>query len=188
MQLKSQTMNITKSQSGFSLVELMVVVGIIGLLAAIAVPQFSKFQARARQAEAKTMLSAIFTAEKAFNAEWNAYVHSMTVAGVAMTGNKLRYDGQVSAVAAVCAGYPAAAPAAAAVVTVIAATTASGGGSLDPLVTATPTAVTAPAVCTATTFTASVVGDPKNVPVTPFNTDQWTINETKAITNPASGI
>ena len=53
------------SQKGFTLIELMIVVAIIGILAVIAVPNFQKFQARAKQSEAKTNLKGIYTAKVA---------------------------------------------------------------------------------------------------------------------------
>ena len=61
------------SKRGFSLVELMIVVAIIGVLTAIAIPNFQQFQARSRQTEAKSALTSIYTANKAFHAKWESY-------------------------------------------------------------------------------------------------------------------
>ena len=62
-----------RSKKGFTLIELMIVVAIIGILAAIAIPNFLKFQARSKQSEAKTNLKAVFTAETAYFGENNTY-------------------------------------------------------------------------------------------------------------------
>lgn len=62
-----------KRPDGFTLVELMVVVAIIGLLSAVAIPNFQKYQARAKTAEAKLQLSAIYTAEVSFFSDYNIY-------------------------------------------------------------------------------------------------------------------
>ena len=60
-------------RKGFTLIELMIVVAIIGILAAIAIPNFMKFQSRSKQSEAKSNLKAMFTAEKAYYQEVDTY-------------------------------------------------------------------------------------------------------------------
>ncbi len=62
-----------RRQDGFTLVELMVVVAIIGLLSAVAIPNFQKYQSRAKTSEAKLQLSAIYTAEASFYADYSMY-------------------------------------------------------------------------------------------------------------------
>ena len=67
-------MRILRNRKGFTLIELMIVVAIIGILAAIAIPNFLRFQAKSKQSEAKELLSTVYTAETAYFAEQNKYV------------------------------------------------------------------------------------------------------------------
>jgi type IV pilus assembly protein PilA len=63
-----------RKQEGFTLIELMIVVAIIGILAAIAIPNFLQYQMKSRQAEAKTNLGAIRTSMTSFQAERGCYI------------------------------------------------------------------------------------------------------------------
>ena len=58
-----------KSKKGFTLIELMIVVAIIGILAAIAIPNFRAYQLKAKRGELPTNLKAIKTSQVAFQAE-----------------------------------------------------------------------------------------------------------------------
>jgi len=58
-----------RANSGFTLVELLVAVGVIGVLGALAIPLYKNYEARAKQAEVKTALGSAFTAEKTFHTQ-----------------------------------------------------------------------------------------------------------------------
>ncbi len=62
-----------KGDRGFTLIELMIVVAIIGILAAIAIPNFMTYQAKARQSEAKVNLGGVFTTATSYFAENNTF-------------------------------------------------------------------------------------------------------------------
>lgn len=79
------------NQEGFTLVELMVVVAIVGILVAVAIPQYSKYQSKARQTEAKTDLESIYTAETSYAVENSSFTECVVDAGAQSTGKTQYY-------------------------------------------------------------------------------------------------
>lgn len=76
-----------KGNQGFTLIELMIVVAIIGILAAIAIPNFMTYQAKARQSEAKVGLGGIFTTATSYFAENGTYLVAPSGLGYAPAGS-----------------------------------------------------------------------------------------------------
>lgn len=70
-----------KRREGFTLMELMITVAIIGILAAIAIPAFSRYQNRSRRAEAMTNVAAIATAENSYFAAAGVYLGANAMPG-----------------------------------------------------------------------------------------------------------
>lgn len=69
------------NNKGFTLVELMVVVAIIGILSAIAIPNFKTYQARAKTSEAKIQLASIYQAELAIQSDYDSFATCLGDAG-----------------------------------------------------------------------------------------------------------
>lgn len=77
---------------GFSLTEIMVVVSVIALLAALAIPNYMRFQARSKRSEARTNLKAMFQAQGAYYAERDGYTDKLNELGFSVErGNRYAY-------------------------------------------------------------------------------------------------
>ena len=73
-----------RNSKGFTLIELMIVVVIIGILAALAIPRFSQASDRAKEKEADGILKQVYTLQETYKAQNGAY--ATTVAQLITVG------------------------------------------------------------------------------------------------------
>lgn len=86
--MKKRSMTCRQKNYGFSLVEIMIVVVIIGILATLAYPRLQRYLVSSRQLEAKTNLMAIFTAQKIYQASNRKYANTLNQLGVEIIQNE----------------------------------------------------------------------------------------------------
>jgi len=60
---------VKSNNKGFTLIELLIVIGIIGVLAAIAIPRFNQYKARAYDSDVKSNIHNVYLACKAYWAD-----------------------------------------------------------------------------------------------------------------------
>jgi len=84
-----------RSNKGFTLIELMIVVVIIGILAALAIPRFMASTTKSKQSEAKQILKQIYVMERAYRQEFDTYWGNGITADAANPDNFARIGVQV---------------------------------------------------------------------------------------------
>jgi prepilin-type N-terminal cleavage/methylation domain-containing protein len=77
-----------RGKRGFTLVELLIVVAIVGVLSTVGIPTFRRMVQKSKKSEAKVNLGGVYTAEAAFNAEYNYYGNNIMKMGFEIDGSQ----------------------------------------------------------------------------------------------------
>lgn len=98
----------SQQRHGFSLIELMVVLVVTGILAAVAYPAFTSHLQRSRRADATAVLTAVVQAQERYRANRNTFGSTLEAIGVTASGITNHYTVAISGVgepASLVSGY-----------------------------------------------------------------------------------
>jgi type IV pilus assembly protein PilA len=93
-----------KAQRGFTLIELMIVIAIIGILAAIAIPAYQNYLIRSQVTEGLSLADGYKTAVSEFYAQYGAFPSGISAGGLAPTAGTTTCGGSIAAPATSSAG------------------------------------------------------------------------------------
>lgn len=171
--------------SGFTLVELLIVVAIIGVLSTIGVPTYRSMVQKAKKSEAKVALGGLYTAETAFQAEYGTYGSVLAKVGFDLEGataTRIYTVGFPNGTCSATAFFPAAGN----ILSQVYPGYFSGTTNADTLYLAGNQPTVCPvAVVSAGNFTAAAAGRIGNS-TSVF--DQWTMTQARVLANTVDGV
>jgi type IV pilus assembly protein PilA len=181
-----------RGKRGFTLVELLIVVAIIGVLSTIGVPTFRRMIQKSKKSEAKVNLGGIYTTEAAFFAEYNAYGNNLSRMGFEIDGAASTLIYRVGFMDAACAGVTTVLPSSGQNVAINAAFPAYYTMGNSSVGTSALLNNCAPqnSAADGTTFIAGAEGviSPTGNPATALDHDRWTINQSRIVSNTQDGV
>ena len=95
-----------KYAKGFNLIELMLVVAIVGILAAVAIPQYSQYVVRGKRSAAQAFMMDVANREKQYLLDARSYTDNLTTLGMAPTPADISRNYTITISAPVVAGTP----------------------------------------------------------------------------------
>ena len=179
------------NQAGFTLIELMVSVGIVGVLASVAVPNYNRYTAKARQTEAKIGLGAIYTVEQSYSTDMGGYTNCLFNIGFNQSTSyyAIGVNGSFAGAVSTYVTNPGASGIACSAPS-LTAPQSSDGKTWQAVNSSNGTKVTALATATGgspTAFLAAAEGNIVNN-TAPTSTDKWTIDNNRTLSNTQVGL
>ena len=93
-----------RNQIGFSLLELMIVVAIVGILAAVGLPQYNQQMVKGKRSDGIQMLTRVLSSQERYFSNEITYTTDLTDLGMASSADVPSSEGHYKVTATACAG------------------------------------------------------------------------------------